>query len=99
MAKKKFKFPDPSDYPSKSPVVLCPADRVLALYNQDNEATAKRISKKVREWVTTIALENKWKGVHFLPEVQSNHGAGCLLLNDKPDTESFSSMPMIEEKK
>lgn len=78
---RKYKFPDPNDYPAKSPAVLCPAGRVLALYNQETGGDAKRISKKVKQWTSTQAQEIGWQGIHFLPEVQSQHGAGCILWN------------------
>jgi hypothetical protein len=74
-----FKFPDPKDVPPKHPVVICPGERVLALYNQNTGENAKRISKGVREWFQDEASRNGWSGTHFLPEVQSMHGAGCLL--------------------
>lgn len=74
-----FKFPDPNDYPLKSPAVLCPADRVINLYNQANGLQAQRISQSVREWFYSSAHHAGWGGAHFLPEVQSNHGAGCIL--------------------
>jgi len=75
----KFKFPCPDDYKASDPAIFCPADRVLSLYNQDSGGSAQRISKTVREWIRQNALGFGWAGVHFLPEVQSNHGAGCIL--------------------
>jgi hypothetical protein len=75
----KFKFPNANDYPLKVPAVLCPADRVINLYNQDSGSTAQRISKSVREWFFQRAHQEGWGGAHFLPEVQSQHGAGCVL--------------------
>ena len=79
MAGAKLKFPQPNDYKSAIPAVLCPADRVVGLYNQDSGDTAKRICKKVRKWFFDQAAQKGWAGVHFLPQVQSNHGAGCIL--------------------
>jgi hypothetical protein len=76
---RRLKFPDPSDYPPRHPAVLCPADRVIGLYNQANTPHAKRISKKVKRWFHAEAHNRGWGGVHFLPEVQSMHGAGCVL--------------------
>lgn len=77
---KDFKFPDPKDYPSKHPIVMCPSDRVLNLYNQETGEGAIRKGKKVKEWFQERALQEGWAAVHFLPEVQTMHGAGCLLL-------------------
>lgn len=74
-----LKFPSPADYRPAEPAVLCPADRVIGLYNQDSGDTAVKIAKKVRTWFRSEAHKRGWAGVHFLPEVQSNHGAGCVL--------------------
>jgi hypothetical protein len=79
MAGPKFKFPNPKNCKPKDPAVLCTADRVLSIYNQDSGETAKRISKAVRTWFAAEAASKGWAGVHFLPEVQSAHGAGCVL--------------------
>jgi hypothetical protein len=67
------------DYPASRKAVLCPAERVIGLYNQNTGDTAARIAKKVRIWFRATARDNGWAGAHFLPEVQSNHGAGCVL--------------------
>jgi hypothetical protein len=75
----KLKFPDPRNCRRANPAVLCAADRVLGLYNQDSGDAAKRIGKKVRVWFAAEALKKGWAGVHFLPEIQSAHGAGCVL--------------------
>ncbi len=74
-----FKFPSPDDYKPAQPAVFCPAERVLNLYNQDSGEIGERIAKKVRIWFRARAHEAGWAGIHFLPEVQSNHGAGCVL--------------------
>lgn len=74
-----YKFPSPNDYKPSEPAIFCPAERVLCLYNQDSGDTAARIAKKVRTWFRTQAHQAGWAGVHFVPEVQSNHGAGCVL--------------------
>jgi hypothetical protein len=58
---------------------MCPAERVIGLYNQESGDTAQRIAKKVRKWFFAEARKHGWAGVHFIPEVQSNHGAGCVL--------------------
>lgn len=84
---RKFKFPDPKDYPAKTPAVSCPADRVLNLYNQAHEKEAKRITKKVKDWTAQQAHDQGWDGIHFLPEVQSQHGAGCMLWQAHNKTE------------
>ena len=76
---RKYKFPDPDSCKLKDRAVLCTAERMLAIYNQANDADAKRISKSVRAWFANEARDAGWAGVHFLPEVQSGHGAGCVL--------------------
>ena len=76
---RKLKFPAPQDYKPAEPAVLCPAHRVIGLYNQGTSGAASRIAKKVRKWFAAEAHKQGWAGVHFLPEVQSNHGAGCVL--------------------
>ena len=63
MAGKRFKFPDSKSRPANSPAVLCPADRVLHLYNQDHETPAKKISKKVREWFFAEAHSKGWNEI------------------------------------
>ena len=59
--------------------IICPADRVLTLYNEANEPNAKRISGRVRTWFTDEAQKKGWAGIHWVKEVQSKHGAGCVL--------------------
>jgi len=76
---KRLKFPSPRDYKPAEPEILCPAERVIKLYNQGSGDTAKRIAKKVQGWFTAEAKKRGWKHVRFLKEVQSNHGAGCVL--------------------
>jgi hypothetical protein len=76
---RKIKFPTPADCKPAEPAVLCPADRVIGLYNQDSGYTAQRIAKKVRTWFRTEAIKKGWAGVRFLTDVQSSHGAGCVL--------------------
>ncbi|OGA56044.1 MAG: hypothetical protein A3F74_19435 [Betaproteobacteria bacterium RIFCSPLOWO2_12_FULL_62_58] len=39
----------------------------------------QRIAKKVRGWFAAEAIKKGWAGIHFLPEIQSAHGAGCVL--------------------
>jgi len=74
-----FKFPTPTSCKLKDRAVLCTADRILALYNQETQKNAQRISKNVKKWFASKAAQHGWAGGHFLPEVQSGHGAGCVL--------------------
>jgi hypothetical protein len=73
------KFPDPNERSAKTPAVICRPRRILGLYNKDTGEDAQRISKKVREWFHSSALEAGWTGVHFLPEVETGYSAGCVL--------------------
>ncbi|PKN67155.1 MAG: hypothetical protein CVU57_04180 [Deltaproteobacteria bacterium HGW-Deltaproteobacteria-15] len=75
----KYKFPDPKTCKLKDRAVLCTAERILAIYNQSTGKDAKRISKSVKAWFATEAKKAGWAGGHFLPEIQSGHGAGCVL--------------------
>ena len=75
----RIKFPSPGNCKPADQAVLCPADRVLGLYNQDSEDTKKKIAKKVRDWFGSEARKKGWAGVRFLKDVQSSHGAGCVL--------------------
>lgn len=79
MAGARIKFPDPKKCTQENPAVLCPADRLLGLYNQDSGKSAKKISKTVRGWFAREASSKGWAGVNFVPDVQSKHGAGCVL--------------------
>jgi len=78
---RRYKFPSPNDVKASQRAVLCPADRVIALYNQDSghPKRAVRFSKKVRDWFFNEAQRHGWAGAHFLKDVQSNHGSGCVL--------------------
>ena len=82
----KIKFPLPKDCKQDNPAVICPGERVLGLYNHDSGESAKRISKKVRMWFAAKALDCHWAGVHFMKEVQTNFGAGCVLWLPAPIT-------------
>jgi len=74
-----FKFPTPESCKLKDRAVLCTAERILAVYNQDTGKNAQRITKSVKKWFASEAKNHKWAGGHFLPDVQSGHGAGCVL--------------------
>ncbi|WP_426994233.1 hypothetical protein [Methylomonas sp. CM2] len=74
-----FKFPTPESCKLKDNAVLCTSDRILSLYNQATGKDQKRITDPVKQWFSQEAQQNGWAGGHFLPEVQSGHGAGCVL--------------------
>lgn len=75
----KIKFPLPSDCKRDNPAVICPGERVIGLYNQVATKKAQKISKKVRAWFAIEAINRGWIGVHFIKEVQTDFGAGCVL--------------------
>lgn len=79
-----FKFPTPASCKLKDRAVLCTAERILALYNQATEKDGRRITKNVKKWFAAEAPKHGWAGGHFLPEVQSGHGAGCVLFLPPP---------------
>lgn len=79
MVGRKFKFPEPSNCKLKDGAVLCTAERILSLYNQSTGKDQKRITQPVKNWFATEAKASGWAGGHFLPEIQSGHGAGCVL--------------------
>lgn len=74
-----FKFPTPASCKLKDRAVLCTAERILAVYNQATGKEARRITKNVKKWFASESEKNGWAGGHFLPDVQSGHGAGCIL--------------------
>ncbi|MFZ5761625.1 MAG: hypothetical protein ACOY8P_01685 [Thermodesulfobacteriota bacterium] len=75
----KLKFPHPGECKQKDRAMMCPADRVLGLFNQETSKEAKRIGKTVRTWFTNTAHNYGWAGVMFVKQVGSQHGAGCVL--------------------
>lgn len=74
-----FKFPTPKSCKLKDGAVLCTTERILALYSQEIGKDAKRMSKNAKKWFASQAPLHGWAGGHFLPEVQSGHGAGRVL--------------------
>lgn len=75
----RYKFPDPGDRSFNAPAVMCPAPRVLALYNQDSGDKAQRIAKKVKQWFYTTALERGWAHVWWFPDVANGYTSGCVM--------------------
>jgi hypothetical protein len=77
---KPLKFPDPKARSPNAPAVLCPADRVIGLYNSKHpKKTAMRLSPSVKTWFSEEAHAAGWIGVQFLPDAQTAHGAGCIM--------------------
>jgi len=82
---KKFKFPSPTAQYLQEPVVFCPTDRVINLFNQAHPTSkpAERVSDKVRNWFDTEALNSGWVACRFVLDVQTKHGAGAILMRPK----------------
>lgn len=79
MVGRSYKFPTPASCKLKDGAVLCTAERILALYNQATGKSQQRITQPVKDWFAAEVMRHGWAGGHFLPEVQSGHGAGCVL--------------------
>lgn len=68
----KFKFPDPNDRTINDPTTIADSERVLNLYNQENNQERERVTDNVKEWFTQEALAQGWNSADF-------HGNGCVL--------------------
>lgn len=90
------KFPKSAERSPAKPAAICPAERVLKLYNEANNAEAVRISKKVREWFEVEAHEDGWDVVGFVPEVQSQHGAGAVLIKNFKGQSASQTLKALE---
>ena len=73
---RRFSFEDPNDRSPKDYYVDVPSDRVLALYNQDNDPKAQRLSENVRKWFIDEAKKLEWDKIEF-----SN--TNCRLTNER----------------
>lgn len=74
-----FVFPDPNERTMNHPGVICHAERILALFNQESGDSAQRISKKVRAWFEEEAIDHGWGSIEWYPEASGNQGMGCVL--------------------
>lgn len=74
-------FPDPDERSLKNPACWCSAERVLALFNQDSEESAQRLSKKVKKWFEEEAFKLGWHEIEWYPDVATSHEAGCVMRN------------------
>lgn len=79
MKGRKLKFPTPASCKLKHGAAFCTAERVIGLYNQENGEKRQRITDSIKQWFAAEAMGHGWAGGHFIPEVQSGHGAGCVL--------------------
>lgn len=96
----KYKFPDPDKRSPANPTVLLPAERLLAIYNQETGKEAQRVSKKVQEWARETGHAAGFDGVAFSEDATPGAGRGCIfwknfnqpapnvfILVDEPDEE------------
>lgn len=74
-----FKFPDAGDRSPNQPAVMCPAERVLALFNQHSGDKGQRISAKVKTWFTTMSLSRGWGHIWWFEDVLTNRSSGCVM--------------------
>lgn len=74
----KYKFPDPDKRSPADPTVLLPAERLLALYNQETQKDAKRVSKNVQEWARETGHAKGFDGVAFSEDATPGAGRGCI---------------------
>jgi hypothetical protein len=95
MPGKKLKFPKPDEYQANTPLIFCPAERVIGLYNQATGKDAKKMAKKLKEWFIKEAKSKGWAGCHVVPEVQSKHGAGYVLLNPPSVSISINKVTIV----
>lgn len=79
MAGRKYVFPVPGKCKLRDGAVHCSAERVIALYNQENGESRVRVTQTIQDWFSEEAQRSGWAGCCFLPDVQSGHGAGCVL--------------------
>jgi hypothetical protein len=83
---RRLKFPVAAERSEKAPAALCKNERVVALYNQAHNTTAKRIAKNMRKWFVDTAKENGWDSAVFLPDVETGHSSGCFLYKSSSPT-------------
>ncbi len=83
---RQLKFPVAAERSEKAPAALCRNERVVALYNQDHNTSAKRIAKNMRKWFVDTAKKNGWDSAVFLPDVETGHSCGCALYKSSSPT-------------
>jgi hypothetical protein len=76
---KPLQFPDPSEVTDDHPTVLRSNDIMVAIYNQENNTSAKNLSAKIQDWIAAEAKARGWKRVVF-PLVYPSKTliAGCV---------------------
>ncbi|ENL4127232.1 MULTISPECIES: hypothetical protein [Enterobacter] len=68
----KFQFPDPDDRSINNPSTIVDSERVLNLYNQENNDDRERVTDNVKNWFKDEAKKIGWNDADF-------HGNGCVL--------------------
>lgn len=75
MARKLY-FEDPNDRSPNKHYVDVPSERVIALYNQNNDNKAQRLSESVRAWFKEEATRRGWDKAEF-------SDTNCRLTNER----------------
>ena len=68
----KFQFPDPDDRSINNPSTIVDSERVLNLYNQENNDDRERVTDNVKNWFKDEAKKIGWNDADF-------NGNGCVL--------------------
>lgn len=74
---RKYVFPDPDDRSKNNPCIIVDNDKVLGLYNQEQDADNKmqKVTQKVQDWIKEQATELGWDNIKFA-------GGQCILENE-----------------
>lgn len=86
---KKIKFPKPGVTKQKEDITMVDSQRMLVHYNQDHpglRSAAKRITPKVVDYTTELAIEAGWAGAAVAKDAITGHTSGMLLLRERKTT-------------
>ena len=74
---RKYVFPDPDDRSKNNPCIIVDNDKVLGLYNQEQDVDNKmqKVTQKVQDWIKEQATELGWDNIKFA-------GGQCILENE-----------------
>ena len=76
---RQLKFPVAAERSEKAPAALCRNERVVALYNQDHNTSAKRIAKNMRKWFVDTAKKNGCDSAVSFPTLNGSFVRMCLI--------------------
>jgi hypothetical protein len=73
----------------------------MGLYEQSEKQKPRKINPTVKTWFRQEALRTHgWSAAMFVPEVQTQHGAGCVLYKQPLQINAFSvtiALPGLDE--